>query len=108
MKLKELQDKIERRVKSKQALDRIEKEYNALQNEIENHGDSVRVEYISFASPVDKFNFSMSHMPGIPASEILKSIGESIDVMKQYVELIDDELKDIVEFEDEEGKEAAQ
>ena len=50
----------------------------------------------------------MSHMPDIPASEILKSISESIDVMKQYVELIDDELKGIVEFEDEEGKEAAQ
>ena len=108
MKLKELQDKIERRVKSKQVLDRIEKEYNALRNEIENYGDSVRVEYISFVSPADKFNFSMSHMPGIPASEILKSIGESIDVMKQYVELIDDELKGIVEFEDEEGKEVAQ
>ena len=108
MKLKELQDKIERRVKSKQTLDCIEKDYNALQNEIENYGDSVRVEYISFVSPVDKFSFSMSHMPDIPASEILKSIGESIDVMKQYVELIDDELKGIVEFEDEEGKEAAQ
>lgn len=105
MKLKELQKKIDIRVNAKQTLDRIENQYHALQKAIQEYGANVSLEYVSFFTPTEKICFGMSRMPSIPASEMLKCIGKSIDEMRHYIEMMDEDLKDIVEFEDEEPKE---
>lgn len=101
MKLKELQDKIDRRVKAKKTLDHIQEQYDALQKAIQEYGVNVTLEYMSFMSPVEKISFGMSQMPSIAAKTMLKSIGESIDAMRHYIKMIDEDLKGIVEFEDE-------
>lgn len=101
MKLKELQDKIDRRAKAKETLDHIREQYDALQKAIQEYGVNVTLEYVSFVTPVEKISFGMSEMPSIAAKTMLKSIGESIDAMRHYIKMIDEDLKGIVEFEDE-------
>lgn len=105
MKLKELQGMIDRRVKAKQTLDRIQEQYDALKKAIEEYGEGVTLEFMSFTFPVEKISISMCHMPSISASIMLNPIGESIDAMRHYIKIIDEDLKGIVEFEDEEPKE---
>jgi hypothetical protein len=105
MKLQELQGMIDRRVKAKQTLDRIQEQYDALKKAIEEYGEGVTLEFMSFTFPVEEISINMCHMPSISASIMLKPIGESINAMKQYIKMIDEDLKEIVEFEDEEPKE---
>lgn len=62
---------------------------------------NVTLKYVSFVTPVEEISFGMSGMPSIAAKTMLKSIGESIDAMRHYIKMIDEDLKDIVEFEDE-------
>lgn len=101
MRLKELQDKIDRRVKAKETLDHIQKQYDALQKAIQKYGVNVTLKYVSFVTPVEEICFGMSKMPSINYKTMLKSIGESIDAMRHYIKMIDEDLKGIVEFEDE-------
>jgi hypothetical protein len=101
MKLKELQDKIDRRVKAKNTLDHIREQYDALQKAIQKYGVNVTLEYVLFVTPVERISFEMSKMPSIAAKTMLKSIGESIDATRHYIKMIDEDLKGIVEFEDE-------
>lgn len=101
MKLKELQDKIERRTSARQTLEQIEKEYDALRESAEEYGELVSVDRLIFTTPVELISIGMKFMPDIPVEPIIKAIGESIVQMKKYISDIDEELKGIVEFEEE-------
>lgn len=100
MKLKELQEKIERRVNARKTLEQTEKEYAALCWAVDEYGELVSLDRLIFTTPTERISIGMKFMPDIPVGPIVKAIGESIDKMKKYISELDEELKGIVEFED--------
>ena len=67
---------------------------------IEEYGDEVKLQYISFTSPVENISFGMTQMPPLPVKTLAKHIGASIKKMKKVLRDWDNELKGIVEFDD--------
>ena len=100
MKLKELQQKIDRRAELKETLQRVEDEFKALEHDIKEYGNDVVLTEIGFMCPVERLGFDMDGLPRVPASPFVKAIGEAIDIIRNEIKKIDDELKGIVEFED--------
>lgn len=100
MEVKELQARIEVRQERRKALEHAEYMYDLLTKAIEEYGDEVKLQYISFTSPVENISFGMTQMPPLPVKTLAKHIGASIKKMKQALRDWDNELKGIVEFDD--------
>ena len=100
MKLSELQQKVDRRTALKEALDMAEDEFKALEADIKEYGNDVVLSAIRFNCPVEVLGFEMEGLPSIPAAPFVKAIGGAIDIVRNEIKQIEDELKGIVEFED--------
>lgn len=100
MKLKELQEKIDRRAELKEALRHVEDEFKALEHDIKEYGNDVVLMDIGFSCPIERLEFDMEGLPRIPARPFVKAIGEAIDIVRNEIKKIEGELKGIVEFED--------
>lgn len=100
MKLKELQQKIDRRTALKETLDLAEDDFKTLEVDIQEYGDDVVMEALQFSGPNEKYVFHVVDMPRIPARPFVKAIGEALDILRKEIKNIEDELKGIVEFED--------
>lgn len=100
MKLTELQAKIDRRAELKEMLQTVEEEFKDLESDIKEYGNDVVLEAIRFTCPTERLGFVVECMPRIPARPFAKAIGESIQIVRDEIKKIEDELKGIVEFED--------
>lgn len=100
MEVKELQARIEVRKERKTALERTEYYYDLLMNAIEQYGDEVKLQYISFTTPDENISFGMTQMPPLPVKMLARHIAASIKKMKRVLRDFDNELKGIVEFDD--------
>lgn len=100
MKRQELESKLGRRSDLKDTLDKLEQEYEVLKRVVKDHDDSMSVSVIDFVSPTEHVTFDQMAAPCIPVAPFVKAVGEAIDIVRKQLKDAEEELKEIVEFED--------